>query len=215
LTASSGSVIQSQSTVNSTLSGLSTQLANTSAAYSALTTNSAYTLSGNSLTFTVNNANLATSGANAGVAVFSIDASMLTGQNLSIDLIKNNAMSVIINVTGSTTAAFSSSENFQGGFQNNKSNILFNFQNQTTVSFGNSEYGAILAPNATLTDTGGALNGSVYVENFTQTNEVHLPSYTGFVPSVAVPEPASVLSTSVGLALVALKIRRRRRRGTS
>ena len=94
--------------------------------------------------------------------------------------------------------------------------VIFDFVNATTLKFAGNWNGNILAPLATITQQGGAINGSVIVASIAQSNALNdgaifsgnLGGLTGI--STSVPEPASLLLLGTGLAAAAA-IRRRRR----
>jgi len=73
-----------------------------------------------------------------------------------------------------------------------------------------------LAPSASLADNNQNIDGGVYVQNFTQTAEVHLsssslnpgdPQFNG--PTPPVPEPATWVLISLGGAMLAARQRNR------
>lgn len=137
-----------------------------------------------------------------GVAVFNVDGNQLFSNGFvqQFDIAMNSATTVIINVSG--TSITHDEGNFLGGFNaGNASTILWNFYEAETLDIDRALYGAVLAPNAHLTN-GNFIAGSVVVENFTQNGEIHLPTYTGYVPA-----PGSL--AAIGIAgLVATRRRR-------
>jgi choice-of-anchor A domain-containing protein len=146
-----------------------------------------------------------------GIAVFSVDASLFSDGN-SQNYFLNTAAgdtTYIINVTG-TSVNFSQG-NFQSGFQSTNANILFNFINATSITGSNNVYGTILAPLATVTNF-STQQGGLFVANFTQTQEVHLPTFAGAAPPPAVPEPSSLALVTIGLPAGVLFALRQRRR---
>jgi choice-of-anchor A domain-containing protein len=191
--------------------GLASYLASVSTGYAGLATNS-----------TVNSTNLnliqftasPTTINGQSVAVFSVDQSFFTQTGTVSSLTGvTAATTVVINVTGGTpgndTLSFGSI-NF-GAFQNlsDQSNIIFNFENATSLTGIANLGGSILAANADLNST-NSLVGSVYVKSISNTGEIDQPhnngtevtGFGGFVPAlVGVPEPASVVSMLVGLAI--------------
>jgi choice-of-anchor A domain-containing protein len=138
-----------------------------------------------------------------GVAVFNVDGVALLANSRvqSIDLNFNNASSVVINVTGSFIDV--NSGNLVGNLANaaNANRIIWNFADADFINVNRNWTGAILAPDATLTNT-TVITGSVAVMDFAQKGQVHLPLYTGFVPS---PNAAAALGLG---ALVAARRRR-------
>ncbi len=213
-------VTATPSAVATFTNGLASYLNSVSSAYAGLTTNS-----------TINTADMNQIAFNAtptlingqSVAVFSVDQSFFNGSGTVSQLNGVTAgTTVIVNVTGGTVGndplSFGSL-NFSA-FQNlsDQANILFNFENATQLNNITNLAGAILAPNAAL-NTGSSLVGSVFVQSITNVGEIDRPKsngievngFTGFVPSVAVPEPASIVSTLAGLVLVGGTAWRRRR----
>lgn len=117
------------------------------------------------------------------VAIFTITAAQLaSGLVQQIDLVRNGASSIIINVTGSSLNF--ASGNFSGDWANSavRSTTLWNFTSATSINLDRNWNGAILAPNASLTNS-TAIDGSVFVASMTQNGEVHLPGYTGYIPT--------------------------------
>lgn len=143
----------------------------------------------------------ATAGAD-GLAVFSVNAANVFNNNLiqQIELDVNGASQIVINVAG-TTVNFTNG-NMVGAWSSAfaRSNVIWNFFEATSITFDRNFNGAVLAPSAHLTNS-TAIDGSVFVASFTQNGEVHLPFYTGFVPT-----PGSLAL----LGLAALTARRRR-----
>ena len=143
----------------------------------------------------------ATPGAD-GLAVFNVTAAAVTsGLIQQYDLNVNGASAIVINVTGAS-ASFNAG-NFVGNWTSQfaRANVIWNFIDATSISIDRQFFGAVLAPGATLTNS-TSIEGSVFVGAFIQRGEVHLPSYTGFVPA-----PGAIVLAAVALAPVA---RRRR-----
>jgi len=71
-----------------------------------------------------------------------------------------------------------------GAFTTNfaRANVIWNFVDATSITLQRGFSGAILAPNAHLTNVND-IDGSVFVGSFTQNGEVHLPNYTGVIPA--------------------------------
>lgn len=137
-----------------------------------------------------------------GVAVFNVDGNQLFGNGFvqQFDIAMNGATTVIINVSG--THITHDEGNFLGGFNpGNASSILWNFYEAETLNVDRALFGAVLAPNAHLTN-GNFIAGSVAVKSFTQNGEIHLPTYTGYVPA-----PGAAVLMGLG-GLVATRRRR-------
>lgn len=142
---------------------------------------------------------------NNGVAVFSIAASQLFGNNKvqQIDLNAGSATSIVINVSGNSVSW--DAGNFVGNFTSAfaKSHVIWNFVNATTINWssGRTLEGSLLAPLADVTFT-GTLEGSVVVKSLDQRGEVHLPTYQGYVPT-----PGAVATLGVA-GLIGLRRKR-------
>lgn len=132
-----------------------------------------------------------------GVAVFNVDGSQIFGNGLvqQFELNLNGATSIIINVSGTTIDH--DAGNMVGNFNSaNASSILWNFFEATSITTDRLLYGAVLAPDAHLTNS-TVIAGSVAVNSFTQNGEVHLPNYTGYVPT---PGTAAIFAAAGLLA---------------
>lgn len=136
-----------------------------------------------------------------GVAVFNIAASTLSSNLVQQIELVGSASSIIINVTGGSLNF--NAGNFVGAWssQSVRATTMWNFSAATSISLDRNWNGAILAPNAHLTNT-TAIDGSVFVKSMTQNGEVHLPGYVGYVPG-----PGAVSLATLGLLTAA---RRRR-----
>lgn len=137
-----------------------------------------------------------------GVAVFSISASVLTSSLVQqYELVTGGATSIVINVTGSN-ASFNTG-NFVGNWQNAavRATTIWNFSQATSLTIDRNFNGAILAPSAHLTNS-TAIDGSVFVGSMTQNGEVHLPGYTGVVPS-----PGTAVLAGLGGLIMAARRR--------
>jgi choice-of-anchor A domain-containing protein len=150
------------------------------------------------VTPTGSNLNLTASG--FGATYFDEPASDLDQSNEDVTLTASAGQFIIV-VVPDASFSFGSSEHISLGGSTSGDQIMWDFPNATTVSLDDSLWtGSLLAPGATLTDNNQDIAGGVYVENFTQTAEVHLsdpnltpgePQFGGPTPSV--PEPSSLL----------------------
>jgi len=143
------------------------------------------------------------------VAVFNINGNSLFNNNKvqQIDINFNSADTVVINVSG--TSITYNAGNFVGNFASNfaAERVIWNFYEATSLQIDRTTWGAILAPYADITGIGGnpvnvVLEGSVVAQSFRTNSEVHLPTFTGFVPT---PGSVAVLAFS---GLVAARRRR-------
>ena len=146
----------------------------------------------------------------------------ITGSELAHDLVNhdisfagNGVTSYIINVIGNFTDPNSTH------FNVDQRNALFNFEDATTVHLG--QWGAsILAPDATLTITGGGnIEGSVFAKAFMGGGELHNNNlFNGELPARAlvtgaVPEPSTWAMLIAGFAGLAFLGWRRARNGAA
>lgn len=187
----------------------STYLAST-AAMSQGTTGVVTTVYGNQLTLT---------GTSTGINYFTLTAAQLASLGSGSLTIKGPAGSTaIINVSG-VNITIGSPGNFgisvNGGIS--MSDILWNFPTATSILMKSFD-GSILAPNATVTFTNGALDGSLIAASLTGASpggEFDGSAYAGSLPLYVssggvvsnVPEPSSLmlLLGSVALAFFAAR----------
>lgn len=136
--------------------------------------------------------------------VFTFSATQLA----TIDQLTLNApagSTAIVNVTGSA-ASLSSFGFFLNGID--RTRVLYNFVDATTLSTaGVGIQGSVLAPWASVTQSGGSIDGQwIVASHLGNIEEHHFP----FVGNINVPEPATLgLVGAIGL----LASRRRHRRG--
>jgi choice-of-anchor A domain-containing protein len=177
---------------------LSNQMGFLANVYSGKSANATASLSGNNL-------NLNPTG--TGLSVYDITSSTLGASNLNVSInLANSTQAVLIEVSGSSFT-FGSSEhiNISGG--TGEDQVLWFFPNATTISLQDPWEGSILATNASLSTTSQDITGGVYVKNFNESAEVHLPVVNS--PLLTnVPEPGSVGL----LSLMGLLFRRPRRK---
>jgi choice-of-anchor A domain-containing protein len=168
-------------------------------------------LSATTLTPSGQNLNINPTG--TGLNVYTISASALAASNLNVTVnLANATQGALIEVTGSSFT-FGSSEhltvNAPGGDTTPDSQVLWYFPTATTVNLQDSIWnGALLAPSANLTDNNQDVMGGVYVQNFTETAEIHLPTPNSLF-NAPVPEPASLLILTAATSVAALRRRKR------
>lgn len=157
-------------------------MATESANYKALPVNSTVSIpaSPGTATLTVN-ASLTSND----VAVFSVPGNSLFNnsnvQQIDLNLNGTQPAWIVVNVTGSSVG-YGNSGTMIGNLVSAtwRSRLLWNFPQATTLLFNKTFYGAIMAPNATLTST-SAIEGSVAVKDLVAGGEVHLPLFQGGV----------------------------------
>jgi choice-of-anchor A domain-containing protein len=150
-------------------------------------------------------ANFTSGGVN--VYVLDITASELSTLNSNAGNITFNGLNstntLLINVIGDGTHAVTWHPQQQTNSSNNY--VLYNFTNTPTVNTDQLFTGSILAPNASLVQGSGDIQGNVIANSFTQDAEIHFGSdgngnFQGFTPQ-AVPEPASLVAlATAGIA---------------
>lgn len=178
---------------------IQTQLQALSTFYTTLTPNSTVTLpSGGqpgAVTYNANPVN--------GLAVFNVSAATAFNSNLiqSLELNVNSAAAIVINVSGTTVNFTNGNMNGAWTSQFARANVIWNFFEATSITLDRNFNGALLAPNAHLSNS-TAIDGSVFVKSFNQSGEVHLPNFTGYIPA---PGAAALFATA---GLVAARRRR-------
>lgn len=166
--------------VGSTLAGVSAAMTGASAAMQTLTADSTASIPNGQpgpLVF-----NCAPGG--DGIAVFNVSGSQVLSNNLvqQLELNLNGASAVVINVSG-TSINFNQG-NMVGAWNTAfaRANVIWNFYQATDILFDRAMNGAVLAPLAHLRNN-TVIEGSTFVSSMYQRGEVHLPGYTGFVPT--------------------------------
>jgi hypothetical protein len=129
--------------------------------------------------------------------------------------VKNNASNaatfVIITGSGGTLPTITNAD----------PNVIYDFVSASSLTVSSAFDGTILAPLASLTQSGsgGTINGSVIVASITQNADLYngnaftgdLSGLTNFTYNARVPEPASIALFSSGLAGVAWLRRKRKK----
>lgn len=168
--------------------------------------------SGNDLNFSI------PSSANGKVLFFSVAAGSLGVQNQNIKLVNDNGVTptaIIINVTGATSYTEQGGVNFGGlfGTANNDpwvTKTLWNFNGYTSLSL-NGWRGSLLAPSASVSNTGSIIYGSVAANNLTTSSEVHLPNWVG-VTAAPVPEASTYAAAGAVAGMIGFGWYRRNRK---
>ncbi|MBX3378835.1 MAG: choice-of-anchor A family protein [Phycisphaeraceae bacterium] len=193
-----GALIQNDNSVTSMVNSAWADVTNASSYCSSLSATNTVTLPGGQPAGVVFNS-VAGPG---GVAVFSVNGNSLFQNNnvQQMDINMNGATTVVINVAG--TSITYNGGNMVGGFNiPNASKIIWNFYEATTLNIDRHFFGAILAPNAVLSNS-TAIEGSVFADSFNQHGEVHLPNFAGLIPA-----PGALALAGFGLVVAG---RRRR-----
>ena len=148
------------------------------------------------------------SGTNSAVEVIDLDASWLTSSSYyNLSNMKAGA-TLIVNFSGSSAT-------FSGGYQAfDGYNVLFNFADATTLNIATGFTANVLAPNASVTDGSGVINGNVVVNNWNSGVQINANHYfvTTDIPGLAsaVPEADTYAMMLAGLGLVGVIARRRK-----
>ncbi|MBS0191295.1 MAG: choice-of-anchor A family protein [Phycisphaerales bacterium] len=174
-----GALIQNDSGVSTTINNAWADVTNASTYCQSLAATNTVTLpSGQPAGVTFNCV-----AGGSGIAVFSVNGNSLFQNNLvqQMSINMNGASTVVINVSG-TNITYNGG-NMVGGFTvANASKIIWNFYQATTLNIDRHFFGAILAPNATMSNS-TAIEGSVFTSTFNQNGEVHLPNFGGNIPA--------------------------------
>lgn len=145
-----------------------------------------------------------------GAGVYNISAAMLAKNEIKLALAAGET--AIINVSGLDV---SFAKNFVGTSFALASQVVWNFYEATSLNLGAKLIGAVLAPNATVSNFSGSMEGSIFANSIFLTNgEVHQQGFTGTLPMdvevAAVPLPATLPLMFGALGGLALLRRRRR-----
>jgi choice-of-anchor A domain-containing protein len=149
------------------------------------------------------------SGTNSAVEVIDLDASWLNSSSYyNLSNMKAGA-TLIVNFSGSSAT-------FAGGYQAfDGYNVLFNFADATTLNIATGFTANVLAPNASVTNGSGVINGNVVVNSWNSGVQINANHY--FVPTEvpglasAVPEADTYAMMLAGVGLVGVMVRRRKR----
>ncbi|SNS52295.1 PEP-CTERM protein-sorting domain-containing protein/choice-of-anchor A domain-containing protein [Sphingomonas laterariae] len=149
-------------------------------------------------------------GAQSGLNIFTLDASVLSGAN-NFTIIAPTGSQVLVNVTGGAASLQNMGFNLNGVAA---SNVLLNFYEAGSLSMnGIGIHGSVLAPGAAVNFNNGQLNGLLVAGSFYGSGELHNKGYTGGLltsNTAPVPEPASWAMMIAGFGLIGTAIRRAR-----
>ena len=148
------------------------------------------------------------SGTNSAVEVIDLDASWLNSSSYyNLSNMKAGA-TLIVNFSGSSAT-------FSGGYQAfDGYNVLFNFADATTLNIATGFTANVLAPNASVTNGSGVINGNVVVNSWNSGVQINANHY--FVPTEvaglvsAVPEADTYAMMLAGVGLIGVMARRRK-----
>jgi choice-of-anchor A domain-containing protein len=166
--------------------------------------------------------NATSTGSNA-VAVFNLDMTSLASYTGISYNFSDPSLIVVVNLLNTQGGSFDWNmtwNSLTGAGSAYNQQVIFNFGDASTVNLNRETWGSILASNATVSNGGGNINGSLVAKVFNQGGEVHLGTFNGFdgflvtgggsTPG-AVPEPASWAMMLSGFGAIGTMIRRRRR----
>jgi choice-of-anchor A domain-containing protein len=154
------------------------------------------------INFSNNSIQLSTS-LTTGVAVFNLDASLLTNlTNTNIQINVPTDMVYVINVFNADGTTLFGGGGMNANSGQNNDQLLWNIvadsnpATSSTVNLGTNFYGSILAPMIDLTNGSGGeqnyVNGQVVAASYTQNGaEIHYVDFSAPVTFSAVPEPAT------------------------
>jgi len=145
------------------------------------------------------------------VAVFDLtdeyDTRIFSGAVTDFHFNLGTATTVIFN-TDDTTLNLSANFNNGSGLG---SQLIWNFTGTgTAVTIGNTLAGQVLVADGSFQNNNGNVDGGVYAKTLYQYGEIHQQTFSGTLPA-AVPEPETYAMLVVGLGLIGLTARRRRK----
>lgn len=147
-------------------------------------------------------------GTNSAVEVIDLDANWLNSSSYyNLSNMKAGA-TLIVNFSGSSAT-------FSGGYQAfDGYNVLFNFADATTLNIATGFTANVLAPNASVTDGSGVINGNVVVNNWNSGVQINANHYfvATDIPGLAsaVPEADTYAMMLAGVGLIGVMTRRRK-----
>ncbi len=156
-------------------------------------------------------------GTSATLNVFNLTAAEFADTNHNIDIEAPIGSTIIVNVDGTNVTLGTGlyyNGNQTSGDNAADANILFNFADAQSVTINGQFNASILAPFAIL--TGNAQMGGTFIAaQIGQTGEVHNVEFTGTLPddpgtpTVATPEPGTLVLMGTGIMSLAAFVRRR------
>jgi len=153
-------------------------------------------LAGNTLDFT---------GSSSGLNIFTVSAATLSASD-SINISAPTGSTVLINVTGSGTVTFGNGSVSETGVS--AATVLYNIASGAVTLGSKNPEGSILAPNAGVTGSNGAMTGQLIADSYSGNTEFDQAAFTGTL--TAVPLPASTWLMLSGIAGMGLLARRRK-----
>jgi len=195
-----GSIRKGAANAPANLTGLATELKNTSSSLTKLSTTGSATVQWGGLNIT---------GSKSSVEVFNLSASTLSSVNYFNFSNLKSGSTLIFNISGT-------SGGFNGGYQGFENcNVLFNFYQAKDLGIHTGLTANILAPLATVNGGSGVINGNVVVDSWLSSVQINANHF--FKPTTVqgymapVPEPETYAMLLAGLGVVGFMARRRQR----
>jgi choice-of-anchor A domain-containing protein len=157
---------------------------------------------------------LTLTGTSTTLNVFNLTASEWTTSSRYIDVPVDST--VIINISGTTVTTGTGGNVFFGNSEqqldasNYRDNVIYNLYEATTVESSHLSWeGSVFAADATLTTSGGSINGQAFFDNVNQENSFEFHNFSVLAENAPVPEPSQAAAL-LGAVALAMAVRRRR-----